>query len=50
LDFRSELGAGTEVQLTVPASIAYEPPDAPSQVLGSWLDRESEPDSLGHGH
>ena len=27
LDFRSELGAGTEVQLTVPASIAYEPPN-----------------------
>ncbi len=28
LDFRSEPGAGTEVQLTVPASVAYEPSPA----------------------
>jgi signal transduction histidine kinase len=50
LDFRSEIGAGTEVQLTVPASIAYEPSPAPSHGLCRGLDSQFEPDGLGHGH
>lgn len=45
LDFWSEAGAGTEVQLTAPAAVAYERSSAGARFgfIGRWRNREQRP-------